>query len=163
MIRGIEGVVQADAIEVGRFYLAPSYTGAPMLFQCIESNEEVVGQSLRAVIFPIDGEGELRLSAIPTNQVVVALTEVAIRVDAPSASGTAFSSTMEAGTFLVAGEEAFLCVPNSRFGWVLVNLTKAEIVAASLQPNWISFSRWSLVMEDGGEEVAITSFGAAEE
>lgn len=67
----------------------------------------------------------------------------------------------QARTFIVLGADCLVYAPHQRLRTVLVNISRG-IVEGSIEPHWLAFSRWSLVVDEGGEEVTIASFGEGE-
>ena len=160
MLLGIEGVIDVRSVEKGRFYLRSDYNDEPVLFKCICVGQGDDGSdTLMAIRFAPGSELPMAIESLPHGGPVVALPEVHIRVDAPSLVATNLNSGIRSGMFLIAGEEAFVAVPQNFRSWSLINVTKGEHVDGEWGKNWIAFSRWLFVIKDSGEEITISSFG----
>jgi hypothetical protein len=163
MIRGIEQVVDVREVEPGRFYLRLDYDEGTTVFQCIRiGGKEDDVPNLKALWFAPGTDRPLGIEDLPNHGPVVALPEVHIRVDAPSMSGTNYTSNVCAGTFLVSSDEAIVAVPTGSRGWTMVNISTGRPIADNWRADWVAFSRWLLVIDDNGEEIPIASFGEAE-
>lgn len=162
MIRGMVGVVPNHTMETGRFYMAPAYRGEHWLFQCIQTSDRFEDSFRRkALLMTIAGKPELSLFDLPQDTPVVALDDVHVRIDPTSLSQNAFTTYLDRNMFLVLGDEAIICAPTDHVrGWQAVNITTGQTVVGNVGPNWLSFTRWSLVMDDEeGDELTIASFG----
>jgi hypothetical protein len=160
MILGIERVVDVRDLELGRFYLRFDYNEEPTVFQCVGFGEKEDGvPELRALWFAPQTQRPLGVEGLPSHGPIVALPEVHIRVDAPSMSGTNYTSNVRAGTFFISGDEAFIAVPRQWQSWSLINISTGRRVVDGVQADWVAFSRWLLVINDNGEEIPIASFG----
>lgn len=162
MIRGLVGVVPHHTIEVGRFYMAPAYQGNNWLFQCVQTDEPLDdGFRQKALYMTTGGRPDIGLHQLPYQTALVALDDVHVRVDPTSLDSSAFETTLRRGLFLVRGDEAFICAPTDQIrGWAVVNINTGRTVSGRLGNDWLSFSRWSLVMDDEeGDELTIATFG----
>lgn len=162
MIRGIVGIVPHHAMEVGRFYMAPAYRDGNWLFQCVQTSEPFEGDFRRKALFmTAGGKPDLGLHELPYQTPVVALDEVHVRVDPTSLDRSAFDTSLYRGLFLIRDDEAIICAPTDPvLGWAAVNISTGRTVEGILGSNWLSFSRWSLVMDDeDGDELTLVSFG----
>lgn len=160
MLRGVVDVVPVNAVIPGRFYFAHGYGGGASFFQCIETMEQGEDGFQRiALYFSINGKPHLLLEALPLSNPVVAIEDVHIRVDPTSIIGSAFTTSMTMGTFLIDGDQAVLAAPNGRHGWTVVNMSNGKLVEKRSDIGWLSFSRWSLVIDDEtGSEKTLASF-----
>lgn len=162
MIRGMIGVVPNHAVELGRFYMAPAYQGRNYLFQCVQTDEPLDdGFRRKALYVTRGGTPDIALQDLPSQTPLVALDEVHVRVDPTSLDRSAFDTSTHRGLFLVRDDEAIICAPTGHLhGWAAVNITTGRTVHGDLGRNWLSFSRWSLVMDDEeGDELTVASFG----
>ena len=165
MIRGIAGVVPARAMEVGRFYMAPAYRDGNWLFQCVQTSELLDdGFRCKALFMTTGGKPDLGLHELPDQTPVVALDDVHVRVDPTSLGGSAFDTSAQRGMFLVREDEAIVCAPTDLVrGWAAVNINTGRVVKGHLGTDWLTFTRWSLVMDDEeGDELTLASFGRAD-
>ena len=63
------------------------------------------------------------------------------------------------GTLVVRGKEAFVAAGwHNGIGQCIVNLKTGETVAGDLGMAWLSFSRWSLVIDEGDREIVLARF-----
>ena len=163
MLLGIERVILNREIEPGRFYLAPHYNDESVLFQCIRMGETSDGEpDLRALVFSPGTQYPITLESVPSDGPLVALPEVHIRVDAPSLTATSYTSTVRSGTFLVAGNEAYVAAPQGFRDWALINISTGRPAVGRWREDWAAFSRWLLVIEDNGEEIPVADFTGTE-
>jgi hypothetical protein len=162
VIRGFVGVVPNGSVETGRFYLAPGHDGFA-LFQCIQTDEPYEDTfRQKALYFTTAGKPNLGLHDLPGHSPLAALDEVQVRVDPTSIAESAFSSHLKAGLFLVNGDAPIICAPDGFRGWTALNILTGRTVGRSFGHEWLSFTRWSLVMDnEAGEELTIASFGQA--
>ena len=162
MIRGMMGVIPYHAMETGRFYMAPAYRGENWLFQCVQTSEPFEGDFRRKALFmTTGGKPDLGLHQLPDQAPVVALDAVHVRVDPTSLDKSASDTYLQRGLFLIRDDEAILCAPTDQVrGWAAISITKGRTVEGSMGSNWLSFTRWSLVMDDEeGDELTLASFG----
>ena len=160
MIRGLAGVIPEQSVEVGRYYLAIGYQGGPTLFQCVETDEQFEGRfRQKALLFTSGGSPLLELGELPPQGPFVVLDDVHTRIDPTSVSASAFTSSLQAGTFIVDGDQPIVMASVGWRGWSAVNLSTGRTVSQGLNHGWLSFTRWSLVLDDeAGEELTIASF-----
>jgi hypothetical protein len=160
MIRGIVGVIPSHAVEAGRFYMAPNYQGGPRLFQCIQTQEPIEDSfRKKALIFTESGKPLLCVSDVPDRTPLLALDDVHIRVDPTSLAGDSFNTYLRRGLFVVRDDHAMFCAPAGFREWGVVNLSTGHESSQSIGTNWLTFTRWSLVMDDeAGDELTIASF-----
>lgn len=165
MIRGFIGVVPNHAVQPGRFYMAPAYQGQNDLFQCVQTDEPLdEGFRLKALFMTQGGTPDIALQDLPNQTPLVALDEVYVRVDPTSLDRSAFDTSTYRSLFLVRDDEAIICAPTGYVhGFAPVNITTGRTVVENLGLNWLSFSRWSLVMDDEeGDELTIATFGGTD-
>ena len=165
MIRGMIGVVPANAMKAGRFYLAPSYRDGPWLFQCVQTSEPLDdGFRRKALFMTTGGKPDIGLHELPDQTPSVAMHDVHVRVDPTSLRGSAFDTSLQRGMFLVREDDAIICAPTDMVrGWAAVSINTGRVISDHLSTNWLAFSRWSLVMDDEeGDELTIASFGSAD-
>lgn len=164
MIRGIERVVAADAMEVGRFYLMPAPQMEPTLFQCVGGDFGKTGAGRMALVYPYEGASPAPIELQDTDwyEVLVAMPQVSVRVDPPSAIEVGSAGRVPMNTLIIAGDEPYFAVkiPGYR-NYTLINLGTGQVADQRTLSEWISFSRWSLVVDEAGEEVTIATFDAA--
>ena len=160
MIRGIIGVIPSHAVEAGRFYMAPSYQGGPRLFQCIQTQEPIEdGFKRKALIYTESGKTILCFSDVPDHTPLLALDDVHIRVDPTSLADDSSTTRLKRGLFIIRDDHAIFCAPAGFREWGTVNLSTGHLGSGSIGSNWLSFNRWSLVMDDeAGDELTIASF-----
>jgi hypothetical protein len=165
MIRGIEKTVQAHEVEVGKFYLAPSASnGRPLLFQAVQAGARHQGAlKMMALTFSYEGEQEIRLDELDWYDTLVAMPPVHVRVDPPSAIGTGTSSRVKLRTLMVRGDEALIAVQDRFLGHTLMSISSGRVAERNQTFTWVAFSRWSLVVDEAGEEIVIASFGQVTE
>ena len=140
----------------------PSYCHEASVFQCIRVGENEGGNpDLRALVFKPGDEQPFSIESLQSGP-VVALPDVHVRIDPPSITATNYTDNLYAGMFMVSGEEAFVAVANGFRNWALINISNGRPVVGNRLQDWISFSRWMLVVEDESEEIRIASFGVEE-
>lgn len=162
MLLGLQSVIDADELQIGKFYLRTTHNGDSILFQCVVVGEDEEGNDrLAALSFSPGSKWPVSVDELPDYGPVVSLDNVAIRVDAASASGTNFSGSIKQNLFFVAGADAFVVAP-IRAGWITFNLMTGRRIPINWKMNWISFSRWIIVMDDNGEEISIANFDEEE-
>ncbi len=162
MIRGIEGVVAVADLEIGRFYLAAREDEEPTLFQCVEFHGRGAEEAQRmALTFPYGEAKGIDLLALDVDEGIVALSEVFVRVDPPSARESGGRSRVALNVLLVAGREPCIAVGIGVRDHVVFNLATGQVVEQRRMADWVAFTRWSLVVDQAGEEIAIASFGEA--
>lgn len=162
MIRGLAGVIPHHLMEVGRFYFTPGGEEGPWLFQCVQTDEPFEGSFRRKALFlTAGGKPDIDLRDLPYHSPVVALDDIHVRVDCTSLTGSAFTVRMAPNVFLLDGEAPILCAQQGLRGWKTVNLTTGRTVdSGSVSHDWLSFTRWSLVMDDRADkELTIANFG----
>jgi hypothetical protein len=161
VIRGIEGVVSShDQFELGRFYLDPGYGRGTILFQWVRTGQDREGAPGEGpLLFARDDEPCMELGGLASNGPWVLLPPVSIRVDPPSANGTAFSTSFAAGMFAIEEGMAIVGADAGRGGfyWTPIDITTGRVVRPGHK--WVAFRRWSLVVDEAGEEIPIVSFG----
>jgi hypothetical protein len=162
MILGIERVIDVHEVEPGRFYLQSYYDEDPVLFQCLLVGEREGVRDLKALRFAPGSQQPVSVASLPDGGPVVALPEVHIRVDAPSLSGTNHTASLRSGMFLVSGDEAFVAVRQGFIDRAIINISTGRPAVGRGPQRWIAFSRWLLVIDDNGVEIAIASFGETE-
>lgn len=162
MIRGFAGVVPDHALEPGRFYIAPAYGQGSVLFQCVQTDEPLDdGFRVKALIISTGEAVGLEFAQIPHASSFVALDDVHVRVDPTSLSHSAFSSHLQAGMFVVDGDQTIVCAPYGYRGYRAVNLTSGHTINGPLGHAWLSFTRWSLVVDDeAGDELVLADLSA---
>lgn len=163
MIRGVVGVIPHHSMETGRFYMAPNRAGN-WLFQCVQTDEAFEGSYKRKGLFFTTGDQvDLGLSDLPWQSPVLALDEVHVRIDPTSLADSIGTTSLERGMFILDGDTPLLCAPDGFRGWSVVDLSTGRTSAQRSRQNWLSFTRWSLVMDDEhGDELTIASFGRHE-
>lgn len=160
MMRGIEGVVALAELEVGRFYLAPNQDEEPTLFQCVEFVGRGGGEPRRmALTFPYGEAKGIELLPMDVDSGIVAMPEVSVRVDPPSARESGGRSRVALNVLLVAGTEPCIAVGIGVRDHAVFSLATGRTVEQRRMADWVSFSRWSLVVDQAGEEIAIAAFG----
>lgn len=159
-IRGLERVIPAEAVEIGKFYLSFSHGGDPTLFQCVEA-EGVTGQkSLLALIFSQNETPHFDFREISTYETLIEMPAVHLRIDPPSVSGTGVTTSLKMNTLIVVERQAIIAVAMRYGSWAAIDITTGRSLGRSLAREWASFSRWSLVVDEGGQEIEIAAFGA---
>jgi hypothetical protein len=161
MIRGIVGIVPHHAMEAGRFYMAPAYRDGNWLFQCVQTSEPLDdGFRRKALFMTAGGQPDLGLHELPQQTPVALLDNVHVRVDPTSLASSAFDTSLRSGLFLIRDDEAIICAPaGQRRGWTAVNINTGRTVSGDVGVNWLSFTRWSLVMDDEeGDELTLATF-----
>ena len=160
MIRGIDGIVTQEQLELGRFYLDPGYGRGTTLFQWVRNGRTREGAPDEgALVFARDDEPCLELTYLPTSGPWISLPPVHVRVDPPSAAGTAFTTSFTRSMFAVQEDAAIVAAVHDTFHWTPINILTGRVMRPGHQ--WVAFSRWSLVVDEAGEEISIVSFGEA--
>lgn len=157
-LRGIAGVVASDDIKPGLFHLQSDPDGGTWL--CLR-----VGQSgghhqpkIWDIVFDrLDRHGIFYSDPFDI-QPGVTLPPISVRIDHTSLVGTQFSTNFRAPMIAVAGKEAFAKTPVDRHGSLTFNLATGEV--ASPPTGWVCFSRWSLIIDRGDDEIALFSCNA---
>lgn len=159
MIRGIDGIVSPNDLEVGRFYLDPGYGAGATLFQWVRLGEREGSPEEGALVFMENDRPTLALQGLNTSGPIVAMPPVSVRVDPPSASGTSYTKQLSRGMFVVESGGPIVAAERagSRHYWTPINVQSGRIARPG--HNWVAFDRWSLVVDEAGEEIAIVSFG----
>lgn len=157
MIRGLVGVVPDHALEPGRFYLATSYGEGAILFQCVQTDEPVDdGFRRRALVFTTGETVRLELCDLPHHGPFVALDDVHVRVDPTSVAESPFTAHLRSGLFVLDGDQPILCASMGFRGYRAVNLSTGHTINGQVGHGWLSFTRWSLVVDDeAGEELVL--------
>jgi hypothetical protein len=160
MIRGISRVIHAQDALQGRFYVELHYSGEPILFQYLVTVDPRTRVEIKmALIFTVGGKPSLSLSEFESNGPLAEMRDVHIRVDASSLSGNHSRNTIENSLFFIKGDEAYVAAPTGYRGWRVVNITAGGLATSSSLINWLSFSRWQLVIDEDGQEIPIVEFG----
>ena len=159
MIRGIERVVKADSLTAGAFYLCPRYNGDPYLIQAVTTDPNV--EPTFALVFEPGTNDPISLTELERTTYVL-MPDVSVRVDPPSFSGHAFTHNVRPYMMIVADDVPYVVASMRYRGYSIVNLSTgvAELNALAAN-NWATFDRWQLVVDEGGEEVPVASFGDA--
>jgi len=161
-VRGVTRVVSAREMEVGRFYLEASQGSEPTLFQCIQTAIPFEGSTKQmALVYSLDGMPNLAIHDINWYETLVEMPNVSVRVDPPSISGTGTTTSLRMNTLIVIGSEAVINVPVGSRGWQSININTGRTIEQAIRREWVSFARWSLVVDEAGEEITIASFGGA--
>lgn len=166
MVRGIEGIVQPSQLELGRFYLDPGYGRGSTLFQWVRTGEMREGSAVEAMLVFSNSQPQPKNTPLYLQQPegyrpLVKMPAVSVRVDPPSASGTVTTQSLNSRMLVIDGQTPVLMAAKGLFGSVAVDLATGRV--CQLSNNWVIFSRWSLVVDEAGEEICIASFdGAAE-
>jgi hypothetical protein len=145
--------------------MAPALQGKNWLFQCVNTHQvSDDGPRLAALVVATGGKPDLFITDIPYQTPLVLLDDVHVRVDPTSLDQEAFSAGMRRGLFFVKGDEALVCAPTGQvLGWTIVNIGTGHVFNGKLVGDWLSFPRWSLVMDDEeGDELTLVSFGGTE-
>lgn len=161
MIRGLIGIVPAREMQVGRFYMEPGDQDGNRLFQCVQTNEPYEDTfRQKALVLTTAGRPEIRLRELPYVTPVLALGDVHVRVDPTSLHKSAFDAFPHRGMFLVREGEPIICAPSDQYrGWAAVNLNSGRTLPTDLGSSWLTFTRWSLVMDDEkGDELTLVEF-----
>lgn len=157
-VRGVVSVVMRSDLEVGGFYLDPGYGRGTTLFQWVRTGETREGSPVEAMlVFASDLSELLELRELATHGPLLKMPPVAVRVDPPSANGTALSQSFTGGMLVMEGDRAVLAARRGYHGWVAIDLLTG--LPSRLSSQWVRFDRWSLVVDEAGEEIAIASFG----
>ena len=84
------------------------------------------------------------------------------RHETVASPSTNHTTSLRSGMFIVSGTEAFIAVPQSFRKWTLINISTGRPVVGHWNSDWAAFTRWLLVIDDNGEEIAVASFGETE-
>ncbi len=163
MIRGIDHVLAAAEMEVGRFYLAPGDDGEePALLQCVELAERGGGDARRLalVVFPYGEANGIELRVIDFSGPVVGMPDVAIRIDPPSARESGGQRRVSMDMLLVADDVPAIAVAVAVRDHAVINLATGRSVDQGTMGEWVGFARWALVVDEAGEEIEIAAFGS---
>ena len=161
MVLGVSRAVRAQDAEPGRFYICQSYGMKSVILQCI-SNEQAEREEDRklALLFTNGDKNDIYIGGFPS-EILVELEEVQVRVDPPSISGSKYSTSIRSGMLLLSNDSAILAAStggSGSFSWATINISEGCVQSAKTIGDWVSFSRWSLVVLDDGEEIEIATF-----
>ena len=95
-------------------------------------------------------------------EIATGLPAVSVRIDRTSNMGSPYSSTIRAGMLSVVGQSAFVTAHWGRGGRWTANLATGQVAEPNPPAGWMSFSKWSLVMDDGDEEITLVSYDAGQ-
>lgn len=159
-IRGFEKVMKQAELEVGKFYLDPGYGEGTTLFQWIRTGEVREGEPEEAMlVFAAERSEPFEIQALSSHGALVKMPPVSIRVDPPSAMGSSMTKSLAPGMFAVEDARPILAAKVGYRNWLTIDLSTGRPVRPSTY--WVTFSRWSLVVDEAGEEIVIAAFGAA--
>lgn len=157
-IRGLEAIVKPAELEVGGFYLDPGYGQGTTLFQWIRTGETRDGEAEEAMLVFAAEKGEpFEVHSLSAHGPIVKMPPVAIRVDPPSAVGSAMTKSLVPGMFAIEETRPILAATVGYRHWLTIDLSTGRPVRPSTY--WVGFSRWSLVVDEAGEEIVIAAFG----
>lgn len=157
-IRGLEAIVKPTELEVGSFYLDPGFGQGTTLFQWIRTGEMREGQAEEAMLIFAAERGEpFEVHGLSAHGPLVRMPPVAIRIDPPSATGSSMTKSLAPGMFAIEDNRPILAAKVGYRNWLTVDLSTGRPIRPS--PYWVGFSRWSLVVDEAGEEIVIAAFG----
>jgi hypothetical protein len=156
-LRGIAGVVAPNDIKPGLFYLRTNGDGGSWLCLRIGRNDDQHEPRIWDVVFDRPDRHGIFFSEPDDYEPVVALPPVSIRIDRASLSGNQFSTTFRPPLIAVVGKEVFVQATGNRHGSLTFSLASGMVV--SRPSDWVAFSRWSLVIDDGDDEITLCSYG----
>jgi hypothetical protein len=158
MIRGIDRVIAPENMEVGRFYVSPGMEGEPVLFQWVSVRPLAGVERQMALLFPYEGLAPIELQEALWYDAVIAMPAVEVRVDPPSAFQSGGRGRVVLNSLMAAGDQPCIAVKNGARNHIVINLTTGMQIDQAGMELWVSFSRWSLVVDEAGEEVTIAGF-----
>jgi hypothetical protein len=156
-LRGIGDVTRATDLKAGRFYRRQDYEGGTILIQAV-AEKQADSEHLWALEFRPPTKGGMRLDEIYLHTMYVEIPNVHLRVDSLSFAGDELSTSLRAGMLIVsAGVPTLLAIPPRNFGYTAVELSEGRL-AQSRPTEWACFNRWSLVADDGDDEIELFSY-----
>ena len=159
MLRGIAGVVAPGEIATGSFYLQPDYAEGNWLFLRVEPPQNSSPNPAWDMIFDQQDRHGIFLEEPRGVEPVAAIPPVSVRIDTTSKLETSYSSIIRPGILSVVGQDAFVTAQWGRGpGRLIVNLRTGEAVGSGPPSGWMSFSKWSLVVDDGDQETTLVSY-----
>ena len=163
MLRGIAGTASPGEIATGSFNLQPDHDGGSWLFLRVAGppQGDAPGPAWDMVFDRQDRHG-IFLQEPSGVEPVAALPSVSVRIDRTSKMGSPYSSTIRAGMLSVVGQSAFVTAHWGRGGRWTANLATGQVAEPNPPAGWMSFSKWSLVMDDGDEEITLVSYDAGQ-
>lgn len=157
-LRGIAGVVAPNDIKPGLFHLQSDYDGGTWLCLRVGQSGEQHKGRIWDIVFDRPDRHGIFVSEPRDVEPVVALPPISIRIDHTSLVGTQFSTNFTPSMIAVAGREPFVKTPSSRDGSLTFNLATGEV--ASPPSGWVGFSKWSLIIDRGDDEITLFSCNA---
>lgn len=156
-LRGIAGVIAPNDIKPGLFYLRPDNDGGTWLCLRLGCGDDLRERRVWEIVFDRPDRHGIFFSEPEDIEPVIALPPVCIRVDRDSFAGSQFTTSFRPPLIAVVGKEVFVKATGSRDGSLTFNLGSGMIVSSPTA--WVAFSRWSLVIDDGDNEVTLCSYG----
>lgn len=159
-LRGISEVVSPAGMTTGNFYRQPNHNGGSWLFLRVAglASDSAKARAWDLVIDPGVRNG-MCLAEPGGREPAALLPPVSVRVDPDSRLESPMSSSLRPGTLAVRGKDAFVAAGwQNGIGHCIVNLETGETVADDLGMAWLSFSRWSLVIDEGDREIVLARF-----
>lgn len=159
-LRGISEVVSPAGMTTGNFYRQSNHNGGSWLFLRVAgpASGSANARAWDLVIDP-DARNGTCLTEPGGHEPAALLPPVSVRVDPDSRLDSPMSSALRPGTLAVRGKEAFVVAGwHNGIGQCIVNLETGETVPGDLGMAWLSFSRWSLVIDEGDREIVLAHF-----
>lgn len=159
MLRGIAGVAAPGEIVTGSFYLQPHYADGSWIFLRVQLPQNSSPDPAWDMIFDRQDRHGIFFEEPRGIEPVAAIQPVSVRIDRTSKLETSHSSMVRPGILSVVGQDVFVTAQLGRGpGRLTVNLCTGEAVGPSPPSGWMSFSKWSLVVDDGDEEITLVSY-----
>jgi len=153
------GVVAPSEIEQGLFHLqSDPYGGSWLCLRVALSDAQQLEPRAWDVVFDrVDRHG-LFFADARNNEPVVALPPISVRVNPLSLYGHRFSSNLRSGTLAIVGKDPFVRIPGDGRSGIVVNLGTGAAYTSGPPSDWMAFSEWSLVVDDGDKEIILISY-----
>lgn len=158
-LRGIAGVVAPNEIRPGLFHLRSDPGGKSCL--CLRvalSDEHQQEPQIWDVIFDRKDRHGMFFADARDVEPVVALPPIHVRINPSSLSGHRLSSSLRPGMLAIVGQNAFVRVPGDSVRGIVVNLGTGTAYTSGPPSDWMAFSEWSFVVDDGDKEITLISY-----
>lgn len=158
-LRGIASVIASEEIRPGLLHWQRDPEGGVWLALRIEMTGNGHQEPREwDLIFDRGDRHGIFLQDAQDIEPVVATPPVNVRIKPSSNYGHRHSTNLQAGTLAVVGQDIFVKAPFNRAGHLFVNLRTGAVVPSGLPSDWVAFSEWALVVDEGEKEIALVDY-----
>ena len=164
-IRGIGKIVRPHELEPSKFYMQAALYGQdrPAMFLCFSTGKMIDDTpETQALYFNFNDETDMIVSSLPDHDLLIEIPDVVIRIDRQSINGTSRTMGLRPGMMIAYDGGCAAMVSTGEFrGAYLIDIPRAKLIQEGRPDNWVSFTRWQIIIDEKTEgEAVIASFDA---